>query len=365
MPPVSSTLDRWGRSAVAGGDFAVRWRAAARALCMPAAAFALLWALCSVPGARMDGARGWAMVAQAAMHPFMTVALLLPLVAAVGARRVPPRERTAALVAAALAAAGLANALDTFLLIKIGVWPAPPWSQPVLWWANFGESAAITAAAVLVHDHRSRARARATVLREARARASDVVRRTAEARLQATQARIDPRFLFDALSAVERIHDADAAAGQRLLDDLVTYLRAVMPDLERARSTLAREIEVARLWLDVRRQVVGAPGSDTIRGDDPGASERWFPSAVLRTLADVLLAGAPADATLAIDVHCEGTVTVVHAVASTFAANDGALIALRDRLQELYGGAVRLSFDPGQGGATLEADDEEPARRHR
>jgi hypothetical protein len=61
-----------------------------------------------------------------------------------------------------------------------------------------------------------------------------------EIRLQALQARIDPRFLFDALAAVERIHDIDAAVGDRLLDNLIKYLRAVVPDLVATRSNSCR-----------------------------------------------------------------------------------------------------------------------------
>jgi hypothetical protein len=106
----------------------------------------------------------------------------------------------------------------------------------VVWWFNFGWVAALCTGAVLAYDYRVRSARRAAVLREARLQAAGVLRRTAEVRLQALQARIDPRFLFDALAAVERIHDIDAAAGDRLLDNLIKYLRAVVPDLVATRS---------------------------------------------------------------------------------------------------------------------------------
>jgi LytS/YehU family sensor histidine kinase len=93
---------------------------------------------------------------------------------------------------------------------------------------------------------------RSAALRDARLRAADVVRRTAEVRLQAARARVEPKFLFDALSAVERVYDTDAAAGNELLDNLVTYLRAVMPDLRQTQRDVAREAEPERMRLAIQ-----------------------------------------------------------------------------------------------------------------
>ena len=42
------------------------------------------------------------------------------------------------------------------LLVALKVWPAPPWSMPVMWWANMGMTASFCVGAALVYDYRSR-----------------------------------------------------------------------------------------------------------------------------------------------------------------------------------------------------------------
>jgi histidine kinase len=50
-------------------------------------------------------------------------------------------------------------------------------------------------------------------------------RRLAEATLASLQARIDPDYLFRTLTRMERLYETDAAAADRLLDELVAFLR--------------------------------------------------------------------------------------------------------------------------------------------
>ena len=64
-------------------------------------------------------------------------------------------------------------------------------------------------------------------------------RKAFESRLQALQARVDPRFLFDTLASIEATYEADAARGERMIDDLIAYLRAALPTIEDARRRCA------------------------------------------------------------------------------------------------------------------------------
>src|SRR5207244_943800 len=68
-------------------------------------------------------------------------------------------------------------------------------------------------------------------------------RRTIESRLQAMQARVEPQFLFNTLARVRDLGDLDAEAGHRMLDELISYLRAALPHLRESTSTLGREAE--------------------------------------------------------------------------------------------------------------------------
>ncbi|MCC6197661.1 MAG: histidine kinase [Burkholderiales bacterium] len=343
------------------------WRAAAAQLLAPGAILAAMLMLYMVPFAVHKGTPGWAFAGHVAFPPVASVALLVSLVALVDVASLRERIRTLALVGAAVAAASLGNVLTVAVFTGVGVWPAPPWSNPVLWWANMGWVTMVLAGAVLVHDSRVQGALRAAALREVRLRAAGTLRHTAETRLQAMQARIDPRFLFDALAAVERVHDADAAAGNRLLDNLVAYLRAVVPDLGNVHSTVGRELDLVRLWLGIRREVAGGTGTHAVEEPAADLRDRPFPPVTMVALAEAILADAPPSASLAIRAHDEGPLTVVRLDADPFASGTAAEPAsvqrLRARLTELYGDRIRLAFasDAGRGRrATVEVEHEPP-----
>ena len=66
-------------------------------------------------------------------------------------------------------------------------------------------------------------------------------RRLVHSRLQAVQARIDPQLLFEMLDAVRRAYDDDVSRAERLLDELVTFLRAALPRVRSTSSSVRRE----------------------------------------------------------------------------------------------------------------------------
>lgn len=359
-------------SSRADAALARRWRNAAAKLLLPAAMLAAALVLINVPGVLRDGTRGWLFAAHAALGPVVSVTLLVSFTAIVDVASLRERARSVALIGSAMAAAGLGAAITLVALIAVGVWTAPPWSTPVLWWANVGWVAMVLVGAILVHDHRVRGAQRAAALREVRLRAAGTIRRAAEVRLQAMQARVDPRFLFDALSAVERVHDADPAAGHRLLDNLVAYLRAVVPDLGNTRSTVGREFDLARVWLEIRREVEGGTGAHEVGEPAADVRGRPFPAMTLIPLADAVLADAPPSAALAIRAHGEGSLTTVHVTSGPPPAGRAeeppSVAAVRTRLRELYGDNLRLAFacDAGRGRrATLEIDLEAADGHHR
>jgi hypothetical protein len=237
-----------------------RWRIAATRLLLPGAVVAGAWMLYNLPFVFIgDGSRGHALLVQTALGPTIAVSLLVVSLALVEAGALTGRVRALALVAAAAATSAVTLPIVGLVMIWTGWWPSPEFALPVLWWANFGGMTMLCIGAVIVEDQRTRSIARSAALRDARLRAAEVVRRTAEVRLQAARARVEPRFLFDALAAVERAYDIDAAAGNRILDDLVTYLRAVMPDLRETPPDVNREAEIARLRRAIENAIGAAP----------------------------------------------------------------------------------------------------------
>ena len=103
--------------------------------------------------------------------------------------------------------------------------------------------------ALLFFTHLQHSRAHAVAaerLDAAKAAQREARRRLAYGQLKAVQARIDPQLLFDMLDAVRRAYESDPVRAEHLLDELVAFLRAALPRLQDASSTVPREAETAR-----------------------------------------------------------------------------------------------------------------------
>jgi hypothetical protein len=59
-------------------------------------------------------------------------------------------------------------------------------------------------------------------------------RKLAEARLSALQARIDPEFVFRTLTRLENLYEADTVGADRLLEELIVFLRTAVADVRTA-----------------------------------------------------------------------------------------------------------------------------------
>ena len=325
----------------AASDPKRRWRDAAADMLAPAATLVATWILFQIG---LSVGEGWRLVALTVIPPLGTISILVALTAVVEVSALGARGRTFAMVGAAIVAAAVGNVIHAATGLAAGIVQPPGWTMPAFWWSQFGWAIAFCTGAVLAYDYRMRSTTRAAALRKVRLQAAGVLRRTAEVRLQALQARIDPRFLFDALAAVERIHDIDAAAGDRLLDNLIKYLRAVVPDLIAIQSTVGKEIALARVWLDIRDAIFGATDVHAIEATGDVGS-RPFPAMTMIPLVEAVLSEAPASATLAIRAQGEGALTTVRMDCSApCAAEPPSVQALRSRLGELYGEQVRLAF---------------------
>ena len=78
-----------------------------------------------------------------------------------------------------------------------------------------------------------------------------------EARLQMLQAQIEPHFLFNSLANIQGLYREAPEHGRRLLKDLSQYLRAALPRMRDATSTLGRELALAEAYLRVLQVRMG------------------------------------------------------------------------------------------------------------
>ncbi len=112
--------------------------------------------------------------------------------------------------------------------------------------------------------------------------------RELDARLGLLQAQVEPHFLFNTLASVRSLIGEDAAAAQRLLDALVTYLRAMIPRLREPallESTLGQQIELCTAYLEVMQGRMGG----RLRVDvavEAGARAASFPPLLLISLVE-------------------------------------------------------------------------------
>lgn len=215
----------------------------------------------------------------------------------------------------------------------------------------------LTAGAAFASLDRRRARVAQVRLQAAQRRRLDAARGALATRLRATQARIEPRFLFETLADVRQLHGQDRPRAERLLDALIAYLRAAMPRSRDTAPTVRQEIDLVRAWLLVVGS--GPQGAiDACIAVAPEALEARVPPMLLLPLARCLLDArarsthAPRDLRLAIAVA--GPRLEVRAACSAWVGHTGAddsLASLRERVAALYGTEARLVLAAGlQGG---------------
>jgi hypothetical protein len=112
-------------------------------------------------------------------------------------------------------------------------------------------------AVALIYMLRRRSDAAAKATHETEVAHQALAKQTLEARLQLMEAQIEPHFLFNSLANVQRLYETEPASGERLLENLKIYMRAALPQMRETRSTLGREAELSRAYLEVLHARMG------------------------------------------------------------------------------------------------------------
>jgi len=106
-------------------------------------------------------------------------------------------------------------------------------------WLLFGGLAAA------VYSSRQRHARMLGVLRAAELGRESSQRGLAEARLAALQARIDPEFIFQTLTKLEQLYEADPPGADRLLEELIVFLRGALADIRVSGASAASDRTLA------------------------------------------------------------------------------------------------------------------------
>jgi two-component sensor histidine kinase len=193
---------------------------------------------------------------------------------------------------------------------------------------------------------------------EALAHESDLHRaqnelQTTQARLQSLRAYIEPHFLFNTLANVHELYRSEPDRGRAMLSNFIAYVRAALPRLRSAGTTLAQDVELAQAYLGVLQVRMGA--RLRVRIDVPdGLAALPFPPLALSTLTENAIKHGlnPMPEGGAIEISAQeahGRLSVC--VADTGAGllrqsgNGSGLANLRARLAGLYGGKASLVLE--------------------
>jgi hypothetical protein len=202
--------------------------------------------------------------------------------------------------------------------------------------------------ALLYFAHLGRSRdheAAAARLASAQAGQRQIRRRTVQIRLQAVQARIDPSLLFGMLESVRLAYDSDPVRAERLLGELIAFLRASLPRLRAESSSVAREAELARSYAQLLFLAQASDRGFSLRVTDEAMHARFPPGALLPLLDDALRCGVGG---CALDAACvDGACQL--ALSLPARPSDGAVARVKALLEDIHGSASGLAIRQAAG----------------
>ncbi|HET7731643.1 MAG TPA: histidine kinase [Usitatibacter sp.] len=217
-------------------------------------------------------------------------------------------------------------------------------------------------AALLVGISRIRLRdaAQTAARLQAEAERERLARQGAQAELKLLQAQVEPHFLFNTLANVRYLVQSGSPDALAMLDHLIHYLRTALPEIRGDGSTLGREAELARAYLEIMRLRMGGALEFSI--DVPAElRDAPFPPLMLITLVEnAIKHGVAPMGRGCVQVRaCQGEGELLLEV-----ADDGrglvepvgrgvGLANVRERLRALHGAAARLALESRPGGGTL------------
>lgn len=83
------------------------------------------------------------------------------------------------------------------------------------------------------------------------AEAEQLKRQLIEARMQTMQAQVEPHFLFNTLASIDHLIETDPPRASAMQKNLIQYLRAALPKMRESATTLGREVDLIRAYLEI------------------------------------------------------------------------------------------------------------------
>ena len=175
-------------------------------------------------------------------------------------------------------------------------------------------------------------------------------KQAAETRMKLLQAQIEPHFLFNTLSNIYSLIDSDVEKSKRMLTDLIDYLRNSLDESRKEKTTLGKEIDIIKSYLNLFQVRFGSRLSFSIHLASELASVAIAPmliqpiveNAILHGISPLVEGGEIAIVVEKVDRYLE---IVVSDTGKGFQAGDPPGVGLRivrERLHGLYGKEARV-----------------------
>ena len=140
----------------------------------------------------------------------------------------------------------------------------------------------------IVYESQMRSERVNEALLKTRLDSENVERTTLESKLNVLKARVEPEFLFDVIARVESLYETNAPAAERLLEDLIDFLRATLPRTSAEKSTVNHEMQLCEAFLAVESVLRNDTLSVQVK-TEPVAASGYFPPSVLLPLLQKFL----------------------------------------------------------------------------
>ncbi len=180
---------------------------------------------------------------------------------------------------------------------------------------------------------------------------SELERRALDARLHLLQAQVTPHFLFNTLANVQALVDVGSPEAPAVLRALIAYLRAAVPRLHEASTTLGRELDLAQAYLELMHMRMPDRLDYALHVDEAARTLACPPITLLTLVENAVRHGIdPAEdgGRIDIDVRLRGDRCLVQVWDTGVGLRAGGnglgtgLAGLRERLRLVFGDAARL-----------------------
>ena len=120
---------------------------------------------------------------------------------------------------------------------------------------------------------------------QAATKETEIEKELAVAKLRLLHAQVEPHFLYNTLGSAKYLIRSDPAGAERIIDNLILYLRHSLPRLDNSLTTLGEELERVRAYLEIMQIRMGARLKTELNVPDALKSVP-FPTMMLQTLVE-------------------------------------------------------------------------------